>query len=65
MQKESSFYGNGPPLQKRVSSMSKGDFYGSEKSMTISNEKNVAIEFISNNGDKTSLKPYLNWKRGK
>lgn len=47
-----------------VSSMSKGDFYGSEKSMTIDNEKNVAIEFISNNGDKTTLKPYFKLEKG-
>ena len=39
-----------------VASMTEGDFYGSEKSVTISDAGNVAIELHQNNGEKTILK---------
>ena len=39
-----------------VSSMSSGDFYGSEESITIAKNCNVRIEFHSNSGEKTILK---------
>ena len=39
-----------------VSSMSSGDFFGSEESITIDNNCNVRIEFHSNSGDITILK---------
>jgi len=47
-----------------VSSMPKGDFYGSEKSMTLAENKNVAIEFISSEGERTSLKSDLKLQLG-
>ncbi len=47
-----------------VSSMPKGDFYGSEKSMTLAENKNVAIEFISSEGERTSLKRNLKLQLG-
>ena len=47
-----------------VSSMSKGDFYGSEKSLTLAENKNVAIEFISSEGERTSLKRNLKLQLG-
>ena len=39
-----------------VASMKEGDFYGSEKSMTFSDEDAVSIEFTSEKGEKTTLK---------
>jgi len=47
-----------------VSSMPKGDFYGSEKSLTLAENKNVAIEFISSEGERTSLKRNLKLQLG-
>jgi len=47
-----------------VSSMPKGDFYGSEKSLTLAENKNVAIEFISSEGERTSLKSNLKLQLG-
>ncbi len=42
--------------KSHVTSMSKGDFYGSEKSIVVSSAGNVKIEFVSNNGKSTVLK---------
>jgi isocitrate dehydrogenase len=39
-----------------VASMKEGDFYGSEKSVTFSEEDAVSIEFTSKKGEKTTLK---------
>ena len=39
-----------------VSSMSEGDFYGTESSVTLSKETLVCIEFVSNSGERTVLK---------
>lgn len=39
-----------------VASMKEGDFYGSEKSITFSDEDAVSIEFTSEKGEKTTLK---------
>ncbi len=40
----------------RVVSMENGDFYGSEKSVTIENDSQYTIEFTDNNGATTVLK---------
>jgi isocitrate dehydrogenase len=40
----------------RVVSMENGDFYGSEKSVTIENDSQYTIEFTGSNGDTTVLK---------
>lgn len=46
-----------PEISKtRVAHMREGDFYGSEKSITISNSGTGIIEFESNSGNKTILK---------
>ncbi|MDA9262003.1 NADP-dependent isocitrate dehydrogenase [Flavobacteriales bacterium] len=39
-----------------VASMPSGDFYGSEKSITFSNEDAISIEFTDGNGSKSTLK---------
>jgi len=39
-----------------VATMTAGDFCSNEKSVTIAKAGNVAIEFVDNNGNKTSLK---------
>ncbi len=39
-----------------VSTMSEGDFLANEKSITISEAKNIRVEFIAQNGSKTILK---------
>jgi len=39
-----------------VASMSHGDFYGSEKSLTVESASDVSINFISDTGLKTTLK---------
>lgn len=41
----------------RVASMPEGDFYGSEKSMTIDTQKSFSIQFVDNNGTVSVLKP--------
>jgi len=44
-----------------VDSMSEGDFYGSEKSVTLKNDTTCSINFVPDNGDPTVvLKPNLN-----
>lgn len=39
-----------------VASMSEGDFYGSEKSVTVSEATDVKIEFVAQDGSATTLK---------
>ncbi len=39
-----------------VATMSSGDFRSNEKSITVSEAKNVKIEFVDQNGNKTTLK---------
>jgi isocitrate dehydrogenase len=48
----------------RVTHMSSGDFYGSEKSMTVSEAVNARIEFVAIDGNITVLKDNLNLKAG-
>lgn len=43
--------------KSHVASMSEHDFFGSEKSLTVDGEKNIAINFIGLDGTKTTLKP--------
>ncbi|WP_300175204.1 NADP-dependent isocitrate dehydrogenase [uncultured Aliivibrio sp.] len=45
--------------KSHVASMSDGDFYSSEKSVTIDGATNVNIEFVADNGDVTVLKEGL------
>ena len=40
----------------KVASMESGDFYGSEKSVTVSDATDVKIEFVDQNGNTTVLK---------
>ena len=40
----------------KVASMESGDFYGSEKSLTIAEATDVKIEFVANDGSSTVLK---------
>ncbi len=40
----------------KVVSMTEGDFYGSEKSVTLAEATTYTIEFVHTNGDKTTLK---------
>ncbi|MFT5813124.1 MAG: isocitrate dehydrogenase [Psychroserpens sp.] len=48
-----------PTTKSHVAHMQSGDFYGSEKSVTIDGATNVKIEFVSANGDVTLLKEHL------
>lgn len=48
----------------RVASMTDGDFYGSEKSVTISEATTYTIEFVSADGKKTTLKPTSSLRAG-
>jgi isocitrate dehydrogenase len=50
--------------KSHVSSMESGDFYGSEKSVTINNATKVSIEFIDTTGNKSTLKPLFALKAG-
>ena len=45
--------------KSHVAHMSGGDFYGSEKSVTIDGETQVNIEFVAENGDVKVLKEHL------
>mgnify|MGYP001942618003 FL=1 len=45
--------------KSHVAHMSSGDFYGSEKSVTITGATNVNIEFVAENGDVSLLKANL------
>ncbi|MCJ0742292.1 NADP-dependent isocitrate dehydrogenase [Pedobacter montanisoli] len=48
----------------KVASMDKGDFYGSEKSLTVENATQFKIEFVAENGTVTELKGLANLKAG-
>lgn len=48
-----------PTTKSHVAHMQSGDFYGSEKSVTINGATNVKIEFVAQNGDVTLLKEHL------
>lgn len=48
-----------PTTKSHVAHMSSGDFYGSEKSVTIDGATNVKIEFVGENGEVTLLKEHL------
>lgn len=48
----------------RVAAMESGDFYGSEKSITVSNPTDVKIEFIGKDGSVTVLKASTPLKAG-
>lgn len=50
--------------KSRVAHMQSGDFFGSEKSMTMSNPDNVRIEFVNSNGDVKVLKPSVSLQVG-
>ncbi|MCH7403150.1 NADP-dependent isocitrate dehydrogenase [Belliella kenyensis] len=50
--------------KSHVASMSKGDFYGSEKSVTIEKATKVDINFVSSTGEVTSLKKGLSLLEG-
>lgn len=50
--------------KSHVASMSQGDFYGSEKSVTIANATSVDIEFVSATGEVKPLKKGLALKSG-
>ncbi|KAF2518621.1 NADP-dependent isocitrate dehydrogenase [Flavobacterium salilacus subsp. salilacus] len=45
-----------PDSKTHVASMNDGDFYGSEKSVTVSNDNDVKIEFTDKSGNVTVLK---------
>ncbi|MFD0939528.1 NADP-dependent isocitrate dehydrogenase [Pedobacter boryungensis] len=48
----------------RVASMSEGDFYGSEKSLTVAEATQFKIEFVAEDGSVTELKGLANLKAG-
>ncbi|MCF8320292.1 MAG: NADP-dependent isocitrate dehydrogenase [Flavobacterium sp.] len=48
----------------KVASMESGDFYGSEKSVTVSEATEVKIEFVDHNGNATVLKASTPLKAG-
>jgi len=48
----------------KVASMENGDFYGSEKSVTVSDATDVKIEFVDQNGNITVLKASTPLKAG-
>ncbi len=50
--------------KSHVDSMSEGDFYGSEKSLTIDSETTVSIELVGNDGKKETLKSGLKLSAG-
>lgn len=50
--------------KSHVAHMQDGDFYGSEKSVTVDNATEVKIEFVSNSGNTTTLKEGLKLKAG-
>ncbi len=53
-----------PNSKAHVAHMSKGDFYGSEKSMTIEKETSVRYEFVDKNGNVKVLKDKLTLLEG-
>ncbi len=46
-----------PDSKTHVASMDSGDFFGSEKSVTINEATSVSIEFLSDSGETSVLKP--------
>ncbi|MGB2740418.1 MAG: NADP-dependent isocitrate dehydrogenase, partial [Cognaticolwellia sp.] len=48
-----------PTTKSHVAHMQSGDFYGSEKSVTIDGATNVKIEFVNQNGEVALLKEHL------
>lgn len=44
--------------------MAQGDFYGSEKSVTVAKATNVKIEFLGNDGEVTVLRPQISLTDG-
>ncbi len=50
--------------QSHVSSMTDGDFYGTEKSITVSQECSADIVFTNSSGEKSTLKSGLKLKAG-
>lgn len=53
-----------PDSKTHVASMPNGDFYGSEKSLTVPNPTDVKIEFIAKDGTTTVLKESTPLKAG-
>jgi isocitrate dehydrogenase len=53
-----------PDSKTHVASMSKGDFYGSEKSVTLNDEDSVRIELVGADGAVNILKEKLALKKG-
>ncbi|MDA0194385.1 MAG: NADP-dependent isocitrate dehydrogenase [Bacteroidetes bacterium] len=53
-----------PDSKTHVASMSSGDFYGSEKSITVKEACDVKIEFYANDGSATVLKEKTTLKAG-
>ncbi len=47
-----------------VATMSSGDFRSNEKSLTVNEEKEVAIVLENSNGNKTTLKPSIELQKG-
>ena len=54
----------GANSKTHVASMSGGDFYGSEKSVTVDKAGNFRIEFVSKDGKATVLKEKTSFKAG-
>ncbi len=50
--------------KSHVDSMPEGDFYGSEKSLTLDSETTVSIELVANDGKKETLKSGLKLSAG-
>lgn len=48
----------------KVASMSEGDFYGSEKSVTVADASQFKIEFVGQDGTVTELKAFASLKAG-
>ena len=53
-----------PDSKSHVDSMSEGDFYGSEKSLTIPSATSVSIELVGKDGKKETLKSGLKLQEG-
>ena len=53
-----------PDSKSHVTSMKEGDFYGNEKSTTISAPVNVSIEFMGADGSAKTLKPAFALQKG-
>jgi isocitrate dehydrogenase len=53
-----------PDSKSHVDSMSEGDFYGSEKSLTVEAETTVSIELVGKDGRKETLKSGLKLSAG-